>query len=50
VDPVWYGPVGWSIFVLCCILMGLLGADSRPGFSGGRTDVKERWFVHSRHD
>jgi hypothetical protein len=22
------------------------GADSRPGFSDGRTDVKERWFPH----
>jgi hypothetical protein len=22
------------------------GADSRPGFSDGRTDVKESWFPH----
>jgi hypothetical protein len=38
------------IFVACCILMGLFGADSRPGFSDGRTDVKEKFFFHSKHD
>jgi hypothetical protein len=24
------------------------GADSRPGFSDGRTDYVERWFPHER--
>jgi hypothetical protein len=28
----------------------LWGADSRPGFSDGRTDYKERWFIHSGRD
>jgi hypothetical protein len=51
VDPAfWYQVVGWSIFILCCVLMGLFGTDSRPGFADGRTDVKERWFIHSRDD
>jgi hypothetical protein len=49
-DPVVYDVIGWSIFIVCCILMGLFGTDSRPGFSDGRTDVKERFFVHSRDD
>lgn len=25
------------------VLVALLGADSRPGFSDGRSDVKEHW-------
>ena len=28
----------------------LWGADSRPTFSDGRSDYKERWFIHSRRD
>lgn len=32
------------------IMVELIGVDSRPGFSDGRTDVKDRWFVHSRDD
>jgi hypothetical protein len=50
VDPVLGDVVGWSVFFLCCLALGVFGADSRPGFSGGRTEVKERWFVHSRDD
>jgi hypothetical protein len=49
-DAIWFEAVGWSILALCCVLMGLFGTDSRPGFANGRTDVKERWFVHSRDD
>ena len=49
-DPAWYLPTALGLLVMCCVLMGLLGADSRPGFSDGRTDVKERWYVHSRDD
>lgn len=32
------------------IIVGYFGVDSRPGFSDGRSDVKERWFIHSRRD
>jgi hypothetical protein len=28
------------------VLVWRFGADSRPGFSDGRTDVRERWFIH----
>jgi hypothetical protein len=28
------------------VVVWLFGADSRPGFSDGRTDVKENWFPH----
>ena len=28
------------------VLVWLFGADSRPGFADGRTDVKESWFPH----
>jgi len=46
----WAQPLAFTILAIACILMGLFGAESRPGFAGGRTDVKERWFVHSRND
>jgi hypothetical protein len=32
------------------IVVGFFGVDSRPGFSDGRTDVKDRWFIHSKAD
>ena len=32
------------------IVVGFFGVDSRPGFSDGRADVKDRWFVHSKAD
>ena len=44
------GLLGLALLILVCVLMGLFGADSRPGFSDGRTDVKDRWFVHSKTD
>jgi len=46
----WAQPLAFTILVIACILMGLFGAESRPGFAGGRTNVKERWFVHSKND
>ena len=44
---------GWIIVgipLLLVIVLSWWGADSRPGFGDGRTDVKERWFFHSRKD
>jgi hypothetical protein len=44
------------LLILAAILLALdllvyfWGAESRPGFSDGRSDVKESWFVHSRND
>lgn len=35
-----------AIVAVFDVLVWLFGADSRPGFSDGRTDVKERWFPH----
>ena len=46
----WAQPLAFSILILACILMGLFGAESRPGFSDGRTGQKERWFIHSKND
>lgn len=46
----WYQPIAFAVLFVACIVMGLMGADSRPGFSNGRTDVKERWFIHNRYD
>jgi hypothetical protein len=50
-DSAWYQPIAFTILFVACLLLGFFGADSRIGFGGnGRTDVKERWFIHSRHD
>lgn len=49
-DSAWYLPLALSILVLCCILLGVMSAESRPGFAEGRTSVKDRWFVHSKDD
>ena len=46
----WAQPLAFALLILVCVLMGLFGADSRPGFSDGRTDRKDRWFVHSKTD
>ncbi len=46
----WYLPIALIVLTLCCVVMGLFGADSRPGFANGRVDVKDRWFVHSKDD
>jgi hypothetical protein len=47
-DPAWYQPIAFATLIAVCILMGLFGADSRPGFSDGRSGVKEKWFIHTR--
>ena len=49
-DPAWYQPIAFTLLFAACLLMGLFGAESRPGFKDGRTDVKERWFFHSKND
>ncbi len=49
-DPAWYLPTALALLALSCIVMGLFGAESRPGFGEERTTVKERWFFHSRND
>ena len=46
----WDLPIGLLILCLVALAFGALAADSRPGFSDGRTDYKERWFPHSRND
>jgi hypothetical protein len=35
-----------AIVAVFDIFVWLFGVDSRPGFSDGRTDVKEIWFPH----
>jgi len=37
-----------AILLVFDIAVYFWGADSRPGFGDGRTDVKERWFPHDR--
>ena len=49
-DAAWLQPLGFGVFVAACLVLGFLGADSRPGFANGRSDVKDRWFVHSRDE
>ena len=46
----WAQPVALGILILACLVLGLMSADSRPGFDGGRSAIKERWFSHSRRD
>lgn len=46
----WYLPLAFIILVAVCVLMGLFGAESRPGFDGRPSSFKERWFIHSRRD
>jgi hypothetical protein len=49
-DSAWYLPLALTALVTVCLLMGVFGADSRPGFDGRPSSYKERWFVHSRRD
>jgi hypothetical protein len=49
-DPAWYLPIALAVLFASCLVMGFIGADSRPGFSNGRTGVKERWYFHSKDD
>jgi hypothetical protein len=43
-------PLAILVLSLFALAAWLWGADSRPGFSDGRTDVKEHWFIHDRND
>jgi hypothetical protein len=45
-----YVPVALVVLALACLVMGLFGAESRPGFDESRSDKKERWFFHSKID
>ncbi len=49
-NPAWYLPIALAALIAACVLMGLFGADSRPGFSDGRSAVKVKWFFHSKDD
>jgi hypothetical protein len=46
----WALPLALLTLSLICVVMGLFGTDSRPGFAGARSDYRERWFPHSRRD
>ncbi|HEY3086311.1 MAG TPA: hypothetical protein VGK28_12735 [Candidatus Dormibacteraeota bacterium] len=46
----WALPIALVLLMVSCVVLGLLSADSRPGFSGARSTYKERWFPHSRND
>jgi hypothetical protein len=46
----WYLPAALVVLALACVVMGIFGAESRPGFAEARTTYKERWFPHSRND
>lgn len=49
-DPAWSMPAALAILFAACLVMGFVGADSRPGFPDGRTEVRDRWFFHSKKD
>ncbi|TMF50696.1 MAG: hypothetical protein E6I21_07750 [Chloroflexi bacterium] len=46
----WALPLALVILSVICVVMGLFGAESRPGFAGARSSYKERWFPHSKND
>jgi len=46
----WALPIALVLLFLSCLVLGILSAESRPGFSGVRSTYKERWFPHSRRD
>jgi hypothetical protein len=45
-----YLPAALLLIALACLLLGLFGAESRPGFVDGLLGMKERWFPHSKID
>jgi len=45
-----YFPGALVLLAVAWLVMGLFGAESRPGFVESRSDKKERWFPHSRID
>jgi len=46
----WYLPAALALLAVACLVMGLVSAESRPGFEDGRVDRKDRWFFHSKID
>jgi len=46
----WALPLALVTLSVICVVMGLFGADSRPGFAGARSSYQERWFPHSKND
>ena len=46
----WYLPIALVTLFVGCVVLGLMSADSRPGFAWLKSSVKERWFPHSRKD
>ena len=48
VNPMWYLPIGLVVLCVLSIVLGLMSADSRPGFLDGRFDKKEHSFFHPK--
>jgi len=48
VNPMWYLPIGLVALCVLSIVLGLMSADSRPGFLDGRFDKKEHSFFHPK--
>ena len=46
----WYLPIALATLCLASLVLGVMSAESRPGFAWLKTSVKERWFPHSRKD
>ena len=47
-DPAWYLPTALAVLFAASIVLGLMSADSRPGFLTGRFDKKEHSFWHPK--
>ena len=48
VNPLWYLAIGFVVLCLLSLVLGLMSADSRPGFLDGRFDKKEHSFFHPK--
>ena len=48
VNPLWYLAIGFVALCLLSLVLGLMSADSRPGFLDGRFDKKEHSFFHPK--
>ena len=44
----WYLAIGFVVLCLLSLVLGLMSADSRPGFLDGRFDKKEHSFFHPK--
>jgi hypothetical protein len=47
-NPLWYFAIGFVALCILSLLLGLMSADSRPGFLTGRFDKKEDSFFHPK--